>query len=78
MTAVEAWDGVGLVGRTGVGVPLPVACAGVGLVGLMLLGVVLGSPVGSVAVSPFAVASVGRGASGLGGTLSPSVEEHER
>lgn len=42
---MEAWDGVGLVGRTGVGVPLPVACAGVGLVGLTPFGVVLGSPI---------------------------------
>lgn len=42
---MEAWDGVGLVGRTGVGVPLPVARAGVGLVGLMPFGVVLGSPI---------------------------------
>ena len=55
--------------------PPPVACAGVGLVGLMPLGVVLGSPVNSVAVSPLVEVSVGRGASRLEGTLSPSVEE---
>lgn len=57
--------------------PLPVACAGVGLVGLMPFGVVLGSPVRSVAVSPFAVVSVGRGASRLDGTLSPSTERNK-
>lgn len=71
MTAVEAWEGVGLVGRTGVGVPLPVACAGVGLVGLMPLGVALGSPVGSEAVSPFVVEIA---TSGLAGTFSPTTE----
>lgn len=48
---MDACKGVGLVGRTGVGVPLPVACAGVGLVGLMLLGVELGSPVALASVS---------------------------
>ena len=72
LTAVEAWEGVGFVGRTGVGVPLPVACAGVGLVGLMLLGVALGSPVASEIVSPCVAASAGRTTSGLAGTLSPS------
>lgn len=72
MTDEEAWEGVGLVGRTGVGVPLPVACAGVGLVGLIPLGVALGSPVGSEVVSPFVVE---RATSGLTGSFSSSAEK---
>ena len=66
---MKACEGVGLVGRTGVGVPLPVACAGVGLVGLMPFGVALGSLAGCEESSPLVA---GRTTSGLGAILLPS------